>query len=252
MVRALSPTHTRNHGRRYSYYASNMNDDAGAPALRLPAGEIEQATRRAIARWFRKDTNLQRLTASMPAAEKTEIFDRAGTVASTIELASISETRKALNAMQLSVAVNENGIRGTFEPRDVLGDAAEQEQATKSASFEVSLERQSYGLEPRLRLKPSEPDKPARDQHLVELLGRAFGARATLLAMSEAKTKSIKTTRLRHLQRLARLSYLDPTIVRQILAGTQRADLSSRSLWRMADLPTRWKEQREALCPTTT
>ena len=250
--RPMSPTHTRNHGRRYSYYASNMNDDAGAPALRLPAGEIEHATRRAIARWFRRDSNLQRLTASMPAAEKTEIFDRAGALASTIELEPISETRQVLSTMQLSVAVSGNEIRGTFEPQEALGGLADREKVPQSAVFEVSLERRSYGLEPRLRLKPSEPDKPARGQHLVELLGRAFEARAILLAMSEAGTRSLKTTRLRHLQRLARLSYLDPTIVRQMLAGTQPADLSSRSLWRMADLPIRWNEQREALLPNTT
>jgi hypothetical protein len=90
-------------------------------------------------------------------------------------------------------------------------------------------------------------EKIKRDQRMVELLGRAFQARGTLLAMSEAETKSMKTTRLRHLQRLARLSYLGPSIVRSILNGTQPKRISSRSLWRMGDLPLRWADQRRAL-----
>jgi hypothetical protein len=65
--------------------------------------------------------------------------------------------------------------------------------------------------------------------------------------MTEAETEAMKTTRLRHLQRLARLSYLDPKIVRSILAGTQPERISSRSLWRMGDLPVRWADQRAAL-----
>jgi hypothetical protein len=65
--------------------------------------------------------------------------------------------------------------------------------------------------------------------------------------MEEADVRSTKTTKLRHLQRLAKLSYLDPTIIRNILAGTQPKNLSARGLWRMANLPIRWDQQRETL-----
>lgn len=66
----MSPTHTKNHGRRYTYYASNMNDDYETPALRLPASEIEQLIRRAIAKWLRTNANIQGLAASRSADEK--------------------------------------------------------------------------------------------------------------------------------------------------------------------------------------
>ncbi|MEO0908437.1 MAG: hypothetical protein AAFY07_13025, partial [Pseudomonadota bacterium] len=115
------------------------------------------------------------------------------------------------------------------------------------ASFEIALEQQSYGHEPRLRLQPSEPDLAVKDDRLVELLGRAFAARDELLEMDEAAARSTKTTKLRHLQRLARLSYLDPAIIRSILNGTQPKSLSARSLWRMGQLPIRFANQREAL-----
>ena len=65
--------------------------------------------------------------------------------------------------------------------------------------------------------------------------------------MDEAAARAIKTTKLRHLQRLARLSYLDPSIIRSILNGSQPTSLRARSLWRMGDLPIRFADQREAL-----
>jgi hypothetical protein len=65
--------------------------------------------------------------------------------------------------------------------------------------------------------------------------------------MEEADVRSTKTTKLRHLQRLAKLSYLDPTIIRCILKGNQPKGLSARDLWRMGDLPIRFADQRDAL-----
>ena len=244
--RPMSPTHTRNHGRRCTYYASNMNDDGSAPALRLPAGEIERTLRHELAKWFRCDANLRKLTATQSAEEKQRVFAVSREVAGTIDEAPIMEARALLEKLDLKVTVNGKAIKGSFNPSKALG-IEQVEQTFREAAFEVPLDRRSYGVEPRLRLQPAQPDQPERDNHLVELLGRAFQARETLLAMCETETQSLKTTRLRHLQRLAKLSYLNPTTIRSILTGTQPKDLSSRSLWRMASLPIRWNEQREAL-----
>ena len=65
--------------------------------------------------------------------------------------------------------------------------------------------------------------------------------------MGEDQVAAMSVTRLRHLQRMARLSWLDPSLVRAILAGTQLSHLSARTLWRMADLPLSWAQQRELL-----
>ncbi len=245
--RPMSPTHTRNHGRRYTYYASNMNDDAEVPALRLPAGEIEQSIRRAVASWLRGRRNLQEMLISKSANEKIAIAERASELATEVESAPISTVREVFKTMSLHVVVNTDEISGAFHPYMALGFTHDSDRGQTEARFEIQLDRQSYGHEPRLRLRPSEADKINRDNRLVELLGRAFQARETLLAMTNDETQAIKTTRLRHLQRLARLSYLDPGIVRSVLTGTQPKSLSSRSLWRMADLPIRWASQHEAL-----
>jgi hypothetical protein len=54
-------------------------------------------------------------------------------------------------------------------------------------------------------------------------------------------------TQLRHLQRLARLSYLDPASIRSILEGTQPSHLTARELWRGEALPLLWSEQQAVL-----
>lgn len=245
--RPMSPTHTQNHGRRYTYYASNMNGDAEAPALRLPASEIEQAVRRAIAKWFRDDANIRKLAASRSAEEQKAVFGKAEQLANEIEHLPISAASQALSGIGLRVSVSDQLVVGTFEPTTALDVAINVDAEQVEASFQIALDQRNYGHEPRLRLQPSEPDRVAKDSRLVELLGRAFAARDELLDMGEAKLRLTETTRIRHLQRLARLSYLDPMIIRSILSGTQPKNLSARCLWRMGDLPIRFADQREAL-----
>ena len=67
------------------------------------------------------------------------------------------------------------------------------------------------------------------------------------MAMTAEEHAGLPTTTYRHLDRIARLAYLDPAIVRAILAGSQPRHLSARALWRMASLPLLWGDQRAAL-----
>ncbi|MEM7701743.1 MAG: recombinase family protein [Pseudomonadota bacterium] len=245
--RPMSPTHTKRHGRRYTYYASNMNDDYETPALRLPASEIEQAVRRAVSKWLRTSGNIQRLVTSRSADEKLWMFENAQRLATDVEQLPVSRASQVLSRLALKTTVSEDEIEGSFEPSTALGIQTDDDTTSAIAEFNIALDRQNYGHEPRLRLQPSESDRVARDDRLVELIGRAFAAREGLLEMDEAAKRSTKTTKLRHLQRLARLSYLDPIIIRCILKGNQPNGLSARDLWRMGNLPIRFADQREAL-----
>ena len=67
------------------------------------------------------------------------------------------------------------------------------------------------------------------------------------MALTAEEHAALPTTAYRHLERIARLAYLDPAIVRAILVGTQPRHLSARTLWRMASLPLLWAEQRAVL-----
>ena len=244
--RPMSPVHTRNHGRRYTYYASNMNDDHGAPALRLPSGELEISVREAIAGWIENPAHLAGVVSGLQADEKLRIFAACTEVAGTVRSAPIDDTRKqfARLAVQLSVSFRE--ARVTFEAGALCAEAGLQEQR-QPIDLVIPTAHESYGHEARLRLEPPTGSSPATDRALVELLGRSGTARDELLALSDAEVRAVPVTRLRHLQRTARLSYLDPSIVRSILDGTQPKKMLARELWRMADLPLDWARQRAML-----
>lgn len=245
--RPMSPCHTRNHGRRYSYYASNLNDDATAPAQRLPAGELEANVRAAVVSWLRAGEHIRNLGCGLEAASLESLFATCRGLASTIETGSIAEVRSHLKVLELRVEVSGKGIRATFDSSNVLAIAGLERGCPAVVALSISTSQTSYGHEPRLRLEPTDAQSTRRDERLVELLGRAFAARDELLAMSESDVATMRVTRLRHLQRMARVSWLDPTVVRTVLSGTQPRHLSARVLWRMADFPLCWTQQREVL-----
>ncbi|AKM09321.1 hypothetical protein [Croceicoccus naphthovorans] len=98
-----------------------------------------------------------------------------------------------------------------------------------------------------LRLEPTGNASTEKDERLTELLARAFAAREQLLQMDQSETDALPVEKLRHIQRVARISYLDPTIIRSILDGSHASHLGARDLWRMGDMPLFWAEQHKAL-----
>jgi hypothetical protein len=137
------------------------------------------------------------------------------------------------------------GIRATFNLTALLDSSVPQEPTPVELSIPASTS--NYGHEPRLRLDPADGSITARDQRLVELVARAFVVRDQLVQMTSDEAAAMPATTLRHLERVARLAYLEPGIVSAILKGTQPRALSARELSRMAPLPLDWSEQRQAL-----
>ena len=244
--RPMSPMHTRNHGRRYTYYASNMNDDAGAPALRLPAGELEISVRTAIANWIKNPANIVGLVSGLSAEEKRRFFAACSNVAQTVSSAPIRDTKMQFARLQLKLVVSFEQAIASFDA-GVLCAEAGLKATEHPVELVIPTTHQSYGHEARLRLNPPAGAAPLPDRALVELLGRSLAARDKLMTLSELEVTTMPVARLRHLQRLARLSYLDPEVVRSILGGTQPRKMAARQLWRMADLPIDWAGQRAQL-----
>ncbi|GAA4641488.1 hypothetical protein GCM10023115_00360 [Pontixanthobacter gangjinensis] len=244
--RPMSPCHTRNHGRRYSYYASSMNDDASSPALRLPAGELELSVRNTIAKWLRDGDHMRELAAGQSAEDIERMFKCCSDLATRIVTAPIAEARTLLEQLTLQVLVTAKGASASFE-LSVLGTTAGLvDIPEKRIGIAIPTSQSNYGHEPRLRLEPAGAGLISRDERLVELIARAFAAREQLLGLDQHQLDALPVTKLRHLQRTARVSYLDPAIIRAILNGTQPSRLSARSVWRMSDLPLDWTSQRQA------
>jgi hypothetical protein len=145
------------------------------------------------------------------------------------------------------VKVTDDGIAASFNPASLFVGHGRAGLPSKRIEIAVATSQAAYGHEPRLRLDPPAGATTPRDERLVELITRAFASRDRLLAMSEQDAAASPPVTLRHLERTARLSYLDPAIVGSILDGIQPHSLSARVLVRMAALPLSWTEQRIAL-----
>lgn len=240
--RPMSPVHTRNHGRRYTYYASNMNDDHAAPALRLPAGELELSVRTMVADWIENPANLVEIVIGLLAEEKRRFFGVCTDIARSVRNAPVSEARQQLARLAVHLSLAAKEARVTFNAGALCAEAG-LDGHERQVELAIPVTQDNYGHEPRLRLEPSAGSVPAPDRALIELLARSVAARDELLSLSNVEKSAMRITRLRHLQRTARLSYLDPSIVRSILEGTQPKRMQARELWRLADLPLEWTQQ---------
>lgn len=244
--RPMPPSHTQNHGRRYRYYVSHMGGDAGAPALRLPAGELDAAVRLALAAFLANTDRTRELVSADNAADMGLFVEYCRSLSQQITGASVPELRAILQSLDLSIRVDPVGITAS-----ICGSAL-----LRGAGIDTDIERielvipahqASFGHESRLRLDPQSSVPNPADQRLVEVIARSFAAREQLFAMSEDDLPATPVTQLRHLQRVVRLSYLDPAIVRSVLSGTQPKHLTARNLWRQEKLPILWAEQRQAM-----
>lgn len=240
--RPMSPVHTRNHGRRYTYYASNLSSDDGAPAQRLPAGELETAVRKSLADWLSDSLNTRELGKERNTPALKKLVERCAGLANQLTAASLVDARLMLRDLQLQVRVTPQSIAASFD----VSALAELDEARR-IELAIAATAISYGHEPRLRLDPPPGETTRRDERLVELIARSFAAREKLLAMSESEVLSTALNTLHHLERVARLSYLDPGIITVILDGTQPRALSARGLSRMGSLPLSWAQQRQVL-----
>ena len=245
--RAMTPTHTRNHGRRYRYYSSIPRDGCHEPAVRLPAVELEQAVTLAIAKFLRDPAKVREQLGERSEAEMANAVPDAIKLGRALAAAEGVELKKMLASLDMEVRVDADSIAATIDLGSLVpaGDVRSRSRLLVMIAVPASLAR--TGHEPRLKLEPA-PGVPSRaGSALVDLLARAFATREQLLAMDQQAVAAMAVRHRRHLERTARLSYLAPDIVRAIIDGRQPPNLSARNLVRMASLPLDWAAQRRAL-----
>ena len=248
--RPMSPMHTRNHGRRYRYYASNTSNDDSKPAQRLPAGELEIAVGTAISSWLETPTKVRSLAPRASTVEVAALAERCAALGQRLSDAPPADAHELLKLLRTRVVVDE-GVRLSFDCSSIVEQLDIRSETIGRIELTLDTYWTSCGHEPRLRLDPPAGHQSARDDRLIELITRAFAARATLLELSADDVAAMPPTRLRHLERVAKLSYLDPIIVTAILEGDQPCSLSARALSRMGGMPIDWAGQRRALGVTT-
>jgi len=245
--RPMSPAHTQNHGRRYRYYSSHMGDDQSAPAIRLPAGELDAAVRQELAKLLADTDRMRALVEDPTTAELNDFISHCSTISQSVTAATVPELRSTLKALDLRVTATPSEITASFDGAMLMAQAEINASCAQRIEFTIPTHQASFGHELRLRLDPQSGTPNRSDRSLIDALARSFAAREQLLAMTSQDVAEMPKTRLRHLERIARLSYLDPSIVRMVLDGTAPANLSARSLWRLNALPVSWREQRGEL-----
>jgi site-specific DNA recombinase len=245
--RPMSPYHTKNHGRRYSYYASNPGDGSREQALRLPAGELDAGVRNGLSGLL---TDSQVLHARHKTLEPPQLFallDHCADLAQRLRTMTIAEFRQVLSELDLQVRTSRDRLDATIGSQALLANAEIEFETDVRIELHVPTTTASFGHEQRLRLEPSSQSATPRDARLVELVARAFVSRDQLLGLTDDELKAMPITQHRHLERTARLAYLAPDIVRAIVDGRHPKSLTARDLARLGSLPLSWSEQQAVL-----
>ncbi|MFM6931353.1 MAG: hypothetical protein ACKOUT_03815 [Novosphingobium sp.] len=240
----MSPIHTRNHGKRYRYYASNKGDGSKEPALRLPAGDLDHAVRSGLRSLLADAKRISQL--DVEPAQHASLIASFGALASSIGGLGIGELRKLLVQAQLRVTVTGDAVRAEIDLASISAWVGVDLDVHEVIAIPIAASRSTWGHEPRLRLDPP-TGAPAGDHNLIQLIVRGFNARDQLLAMSREDTKAMPVTQHRHLERTARLAYIAPDIVTAILDGRQPKLVTARFLSRLGALPLAWPDQRKLL-----
>lgn len=246
--RPMSPMHTNNHGRRYRYYGSNLADGSTEPPLRLPAGDLDAAVKvglgsllcdghrmLTLAEHLSPTGQMAFVAACADRAQQLEDLSTAGARALFKQLVSAVVVARDAATLSLSSAA----LFGMLDVPTATGDV--------SLIQSIAISVAGWGQETRLRLDPPPGVVTPKDITLIQLIARGFAARDELLTMDADSAKQLPVARQRHLERIARLAYLAPDIIRAILDGRQPRQMTARNLSRIHSLPNSWAEQRVLL-----
>ncbi len=228
----MTPTHATKGSKRFRYYVTRTQPGDQSIKWRMPAGEIERLVVGTIAKQLGNIDS----DGSETAAQLSEQLNIRRKIAKALPDMTVREQRRILLGRQTRVRVNETAIRIYSNPSD------QDEPSTVS----VKAKLVSKGFDLKLAIAPDHgPPKWDPDPVLLRLIAHAFAAQDLLLAGKPSPM--IADYSPRHLQQLARLSYLAPDIISSIIDGTQPVDLTGRKILRIGSVPLCWTEQQKLL-----
>lgn len=162
------------------------------------------------------------------------------------------ETREILRSLVRQVTVRRDEIAIEINREGLASQLTSAESETSNEPFMINMPVRlcRRGVRTRLILEQDAQTSPDPDPALVRLLSEAWHYRGGLMSgqyhsLGELAETSDKTSN--EISRILPLAFLAPDIVRQILEGSQPAELTAHSLKRTRPLPIRWTEQRQRL-----
>jgi len=240
--RPMTSAHANKGDRRYLYYVSRPVEGQIEELWRLPAGDVDTLVTGAVLALLGDPLRLaaeygdtamsQRLAA--PCADSLDRLQRPAAM------------RAALQQLDTTVVVGSDRIEVKLDARELaillgVSNLRTSPHQMIELSLETTLKRRGHEL--RLVYTAPDANPVMRDDRLIQLIASGHAAYDQLLA-GAGKPGTIERS---HLVRLARLRFLAPNIVTAIVQGRQTADLTSRRLLRVAEMPVSWAGQRRVL-----
>uniref|UniRef100_UPI0030ED02E9 recombinase family protein n=1 Tax=uncultured Albimonas sp. TaxID=1331701 RepID=UPI0030ED02E9 len=249
--RAMKPTHASRSvkagqgvvRKRYWYYSSQPDGDA--PAMRMPAEELESFVGRTLKAHLGDEDHLAAdlHQAGVPPARITDALNHAASLSAETDdrIASLIDLveRIELGRETLAIIIRPALLRGEADP-DAPGESIRIEallrtrQAGRAKPIVIGLHRRER--------------KP--DAARIALVADARRWAGELLAGAAASVGEIERReggRKGSVSRILPLAFLAPDISEAILNGGQPATLTAGALRRLPDLPLDWTEQRRVL-----
>ncbi|WP_457940353.1 recombinase family protein [Mesorhizobium sp. 10J20-29] len=258
----LSPTHARNHGKRYRYYISSRlksSQSKGDGGWRIPASELEGLVRHQFQDLVANQTRLadwvQHCTASgnsvMAVLEKAKAFelnadDQRAILRSVFPRITLSPSRISFQINRQTL-LEQLGVE--IKPTQDADIEAESDTGSTLFTIELPITIKRRGVETRAIIA-NHVQARLPDATLVDTIARAH---FYLARLTDGTVQSIADLAKQcgvhraDISRVMPLAFLSPKIVEAILIGRQPVDLTSRRLARLIDLPLAWHDQEAAL-----
>ena len=226
----MTPTHASKGAKRFRYYVTRTQPGDQATKWRMPAGEIERLVIDAVA----KQIACTDSSGDETAEQLSEQRNKRRKMAKELPDMTVREQRRLLLHRQTRVEVHKTVIKIYSKPTD----------EDELSSISVKAKLVSKGSDLKLAIAPNQgPPRRDPDPVLLRLIAHAFAAQDLLL--SGKPSPMIAEYSSRHVQQLARLSYLAPDIITAIIDGTQPVDLTGHKILRIGNVPLCWAAQRK-------
>jgi DNA invertase Pin-like site-specific DNA recombinase len=231
--RPMSPGRAKKGAKTYCYYATRTKPGEDKTRLwRFPASEIDKVVFEAMARHLEAPD----ASANGTAEEWKAQTELKAAMADTLRNGSTVSQRELLLELRTAVQLREDAVQISFSHTT--------ENEPTDLTVPAKLVRKGHQLK---LVVPSDNRGPAAsaDPVLVKLIAQAFAARDHLVEGTQHLC--ISSYSRRHLNRLARLAWLAPDIISDILDGRQPPHLTGRYLLRCGEVPFDWSSQRAFL-----
>ncbi len=237
--RRMTPSHACRGPRRYRYYVTGTEfpKEADKPEMRVPAHDLERAVIDRLCQMLR---NKSELAAYYPIEQIERVAGTAAAMAKALADGTSSQIRMLLLDMIERVAVEKKQVQFVLRNNSELGELE------RPAEISMPAVKVKVGQETRLIVGPDAGNLIVNDK-LVRLIAKAFVVRERLVGGEplDAIATSLGCTK-QWAGRLARIGWLDPRMVDEILTGTQPTSLTRKSLCQQSLIGLNWNTAREA------